>query len=72
MSSSPISHLSKVMLTVDGYDNPIDYLIEEGYLARPVFHSLPFEPTGLTTLQLAGLAESLEVPTAVLRATCGR
>lgn len=29
---------NKVSLTVPGYDNPVSYLIAEGYLANPVFH----------------------------------
>lgn len=30
----------KVMLSVDGYDNPVEYLMAEGYLARPTFRTL--------------------------------
>ncbi len=28
---------NKVTLTVDGYSNPVAYLIDQGYLARPIF-----------------------------------
>lgn len=31
---------TKVTLTVGGYDNPIDYLVESGFLAKPLFDSL--------------------------------
>lgn len=28
---------NKVALTVEGYDSPIDYLVEKGYLSKPIF-----------------------------------
>ena len=30
----------KVTLEVEGYNDPVNFLIEEGYLAKPVFHTL--------------------------------
>ena len=36
----------KVMLQVPGYRNPIDYLIDQGYLARPLFRSLRYKSNG--------------------------
>lgn len=35
--------LNKVTLTVEGYDSPIDYLVHEGYLAKPFFRSVRSE-----------------------------
>ena len=38
----------KVMLEVEGWDDPVSYLIDEGYLAKPTFRQLEYEaPTGL-------------------------
>lgn len=37
---SEFFHGRKVMLEVEGWDNPVSYLIAEGYLARPKFHRL--------------------------------
>ena len=31
---------NKVILKVEGYDNPVEYLMSEGYLARPTFSTL--------------------------------
>ena len=33
----------KVMLQVDGWSNPVSYLMDEGYLARPSFRQLDYE-----------------------------
>lgn len=58
----------KVTLHVPGHDNPVDYLISEGYLARPIFRSLPYDPgEPLTSAQLRVLASALDVSEAVLQ-----
>lgn len=36
----------KVILEVDGWDNPVRYLMNEGYLAHPTFHQLTYEDDG--------------------------
>jgi DNA repair protein RadD len=58
----------KVTLAIPGYANPIDYLIEQGYLAKPSFETLEvkFGPE-LTNLEIQELANELEVPPTVLR-----
>ena len=33
----------KVTLKVEGFDNPVEYLINEGYLARPKFEEIKFD-----------------------------
>lgn len=33
---------SKVVLEVDGYDNPVEFLLAEGYLARPTFSRIVY------------------------------
>lgn len=35
----------KVMLELDNYEDPVSFLIDNGYLARPTFRRLEFEPT---------------------------
>lgn len=42
---------SKVVLEVEGYDNPVKYLLEHGYLARPDFQQLEYAPS--VTLPIA-------------------
>ncbi len=57
----------KVTLEVEGYANPVDYLIDEGYLARPTFESLPYTNTReLPAGTLASLATALDIPENVL------
>ncbi len=56
----------KVTLEVEGYDNPVDYLIGEGYLARPTFESLRHTGTELSAADRAQLVEALEIPEQVL------
>ena len=49
-SASPLLRPQKVTLDVPGYDNPVDYLIDEGYLARPRFEPLFYERRTLSAL----------------------
>ena len=45
-SDQQLSHFfarKKVTLKVDGFDNPVEYLINEGYLARPKFEEIKFD-----------------------------
>jgi len=35
---------SKVVLEVEGFDNPVEYLLAEGYLARPEFSKIEYQP----------------------------
>ncbi len=58
----------KVILEVEGYDNPVDYLVEEGYLAKPTFRNL-HSTTGvdLSETDRAKLERDLEVPQQILR-----
>jgi DNA repair protein RadD len=58
----------KVTLKVPGYGNPVDYLIDRGYLAqvsfRPLFHNPGF---GLSEADLSAIETNLELPASVLR-----
>ena len=59
---------NKVTLDVPG-DNPIDFLIESGYLARPIFRTLLAQP-GLTIddSELARISGSLDIPEGIVAA----
>jgi superfamily II DNA or RNA helicase len=58
---------TKVTLKVDGYENPVDYLVDEGYLAKPLFEPLKVDsPKGLTDKDRQEIATALEVPAYVL------
>jgi superfamily II DNA or RNA helicase len=57
----------KVTLAIEGYDSPVNYLVDEGYLARATFESLPYEPSEpISDSMLASLAASLDVPESLL------
>jgi superfamily II DNA or RNA helicase len=59
----------KVTLHVPGYDNPIDYLVTEGYLARTTYRSLLYQSgLKLTAADLRHIEEELELPRRVLNA----
>jgi DNA repair protein RadD len=53
----------KVSLSIPGYDNPIDYLVAKGYLAKAEYRSLLFE-SGLELSQrdLNKIGEELDLP----------
>jgi len=57
----------KVTLTVPGFDNPVDYLIDEGYLARPAFRSIEYKGAALTEGERNRLASSLDIPRDLLK-----
>jgi DNA repair protein RadD len=58
---------TKVTLKVQGYENPVDFLIDEGYLARPMFEPLKVDsPKGLTEKDKQEIATALEIPASVL------
>lgn len=58
---------AKVTLEVEGYDDPVDYLIEEGYLARPSFRTLNAEAGFyLSDQDRLEMATSLDIPGAIL------
>lgn len=58
----------KVGLRVPGYDDPVEYLIAEGYLAQPHFISLNYSSSEeLSGRDKAQLGESFEIPSSVLQ-----
>lgn len=53
----------KVSLEVQGYANPVEYLIEEGYLARPTFTPLFYDSgNDLSARDMAEIEDSLDIP----------
>ena len=59
---------NKVTLDVPG-DNPIDFLIEGGYLARPTFRTLFAQPgLAIDDSELARISASLDIPTGIVAA----
>ena len=57
----------KITLSVSGYPNPVEFLIQDGFLARPTFRSLTYESGALTANELVQLEEDLDIPVAILR-----
>ena len=57
----------KVTLEVEGYDNPMEYLIAERYLARPTFRKIDATGPALTDAERARLGTSLDIPPSVLK-----
>lgn len=59
---SRIFHDQKVMLEVPGFANPVSYLIEKGFLARPHFRLLNAEPgLRLTDADREQIAKNYEI-----------
>ncbi|HVF03212.1 MAG TPA: DEAD/DEAH box helicase [Frankiaceae bacterium] len=55
----------KVTLEVEGYSSPVDYLVAEGYLAKPTFETLTHAGAPVDVKKLAA---SLDIPEEVLEA----
>jgi DNA repair protein RadD len=55
----------KVTLEIPGYENPVDYLIEEGYLAKPKFEELKFDVFSLSDREK--IHSDFEIPDSLLR-----
>ncbi|MEJ8653335.1 DEAD/DEAH box helicase family protein [Streptomyces sp. MS1.AVA.3] len=57
----------KVMLEIDGYDNPVTALIEQGYLSRPDFRTVAADSgTLLSARDQHTLAASFDIPDALM------
>ena len=57
----------KVMLEIAGHPDPVTYLMEEGYLARPQFRTLNVQAgLDLSKEDVAGLSRAIDVPGDVL------
>ena len=63
---------TKVTLEVEGYTDPITFLIEEGYLARPEFRTLNTKAgIKLSDRDVADMATALDIPPSVLERLAG-
>lgn len=64
----------KVTLTIPGYESPIDYLQDQGYLAKAEFHQLDYIIDGdithvtLSESELTSISEGGEIPKRILDA----
>jgi DNA repair protein RadD len=60
-------HGNKVILEIEGYQNPVDYLVAEGFLAKASFSTLNSEAGfALTDSDFAELAAATEIPERIL------
>jgi DNA repair protein RadD len=58
----------KVGLQIPGYDDPVEYLVAEGYLAQPRFISLNYSSSEeLSQRDRAQLSENFDIPDSVLQ-----
>jgi len=57
----------KVTLSIQGYDNPVDYLVDEGFLAKIEFTSLFYESgLDLSTEDIKRIAKEHDIPQHIL------
>jgi superfamily II DNA or RNA helicase len=58
----------KVPLEIEGYSNPVSYLVDEGYLARTTFRPLSYQSgVSMSETEKATLRSDLEIPPDVLQ-----
>jgi superfamily II DNA or RNA helicase len=64
---SDFFHRRKVGLEIQGYESPVDYLVDEGYLARTAFNPL-YHDGGLelSSRDLDDLRDELDIPARLL------
>ncbi|WP_210085555.1 DEAD/DEAH box helicase [Mycobacterium sp. OAE908] len=61
-------HGHKVSLEIEGYDNPVQFLIDEGYLADTEFVRLEYTAEGeLSPSEMQQLTEALDIPQSIVR-----
>ena len=63
-------HRQKVTLEVEGYDSPVDYLQDEGYLAKVTYERLKYSPSSdfrLSSSEQQSLQQGLDVPISFLK-----
>lgn len=58
----------KVKLEIDGYENPIDYLVKEGYLAKVNYRNLLHNNKAISEQDLKEIYETMDIPLGVLKA----
>lgn len=61
-------HGQKVSLEIEGYDNPVQFLVDEGYLADTEFVQLEYTAEGeLSPREVQELTEALDIPQSIIR-----
>lgn len=60
----------KIDLEIDGYDNPIDYLQDAGYLSKVNYIEVPYKPAdlNLTSSDIEKISSRADIPDRVLKA----
>jgi DNA repair protein RadD len=56
----------KVGLHIDGYQNPIDFLVEKNFLARPMFRTLASTGIAISEKEIEEISDSLDIPIKIL------
>jgi superfamily II DNA or RNA helicase len=57
----------KVTLNIPGYENPIDFLVTQGYLAKPNFRSIQHTTDTVDERDWGNLETELDIPLAILK-----
>lgn len=58
----------KYSLSVDGYDNPVEYLVKEQYLAETIFEPLYYNfGEKLTTADIKKIKDNIDIPQDILK-----
>jgi DNA repair protein RadD len=57
----------KVTLQISGYSNPVDFLVDRGYLAKPQFREIEHHGPDLTDEERRLMTRELEIPASLLR-----
>lgn len=63
---STFFHKQKVTLSISGYENPVDYLVDEGYLAKANYRKIEMSDS-LDADDLKRLKGAFEIPDAILK-----
>ena len=56
----------KVTLQVDGYSSPLDYLVDQNYLSKPIFHQMACTTQSLSEVEKQRLLDANEYPSSIL------
>ena len=67
MKLSTFYNNKKVSLEVEGYDSPITYLVDKGYLSKVNFEELEYDSGASSTLDLDSIANGRDIPKAMLQ-----
>jgi DNA repair protein RadD len=63
---SDMYYSQKVALEVEGYENPIDFLVSEGYLSNPIMNQLPSDSGPLNAEEVAAISEMMDYNPTIL------